>query len=136
MHALILHSLIDDGQLIPDPARAFNEYFSTPVTEDSVIERTIQEFESHPSVALIRGKHDDLAFSFEHVSQSHVADILVRLDAKKCTGPDGLSPKILRIAAPGIAAPLNKLFDYCFDVAHGHVSESLVMSRQFTKRTK
>ena len=62
-------SLIDDGQLIPDPARVFNEYFSTPVIEKSVIERTIQEFESHPSVALIRGKHDDLAFSFEHVSQ-------------------------------------------------------------------
>ena len=129
-------SLIDDGQLIPDPARAFNEYFSTPVTEDSVIERTIQEFESHPSVALIRGKHDDLAFSFEHVSLSYVADILVRLDAKKCTGPDGLSPKILRIAASGIAAPLTKLFNYCFDVANGHVSGSLVMSRQFTKRTK
>ena len=108
-------SLIDDGQLIPDPARAFNEYFSTPVIEDSVIERTIQEFESHPGVALITGKHDDLAFSFEHVSQSYEADTLVRLDAKKSTGPDGLSPKILRIAAPGITAPLTKLFNYCFD---------------------
>lgn len=69
-------SLIYYGQLIPDPARAFNEYFCTPVIEDSVIERTIQEFESHPSVALIRGKHDDLAFSFEHVSQSYIADII------------------------------------------------------------
>ena len=69
-------SLIDDGRLIPDPARAFNEYFNSPVIEDSVIERTIQEFESHLSVALIRGKHDDLAFSFEHVSQSYIADII------------------------------------------------------------
>ena len=68
-------SLIDSGQIIPDPARAFNEYFSTPVIEDSVVERIIQEFESHLSVALIRGKHDDLAFSFEHVSQSYVAYI-------------------------------------------------------------
>lgn len=108
-------SLIDNGQIIPDPARAFNEYFSTPVIEDSVIERIIQEFESHLSVALIRGKHDDLAFSFQHVSQSYVAYILVPLDANKSTGPDGLSPKTLRIAAPGIATPCTKLFNYCFD---------------------
>ena len=90
-----------------------------------------------PASYIPRTSHfDDLAFSFEHVSLSYVADILVRLDAKKCTGPDGLSPKILRIAASGIAAPLTKLFNYCFDVANGHVSGSLVMSRQFTKRTK
>ena len=127
-------SLIDNGQIIPDPARAFNEYFSTPVIEDSVVERIIQEFESHLSVALIRGKHDDLAFSFEHVSQSYVAYILVPLDANKSTGPDGLSAKTLRIAAPGIATPCTKLFNYCFDCRH--VSGSLVMSSQFTKRKK
>lgn len=93
----------------------FNEYFSTPITADSVTECTIHEFESHSSVASIRGKHDGLAFSFEHVSQSYEADILVRLDAKKSTGPGGLSPKILMIAVVGIAAPLTKLFNYCFD---------------------
>ena len=37
------------------------------------------------------------------------------MDAKKSTGLDGLSRKILRIAAPGIAAPLTKLFNYYFD---------------------
>ena len=37
---------------------------------------------------------------------------LTNLNVKKATGADGISAKLLRMAAPGIATSLTKLFNY------------------------
>jgi len=35
------------------------------------------------------------------------------MNVKKSTGRDGLSPKILKLSAAALAAPLTTLFNYC-----------------------
>ena len=38
------------------------------------------------------------------------------MNLRKSAGPDGIPPKLLKIATLIIAAPLTKLFNYCIDV--------------------
>ena len=47
---------------------------------------------------------------------ARVSEILSNLNVRKPAGPDGITPKLLKIAAPVIAKPMTKLFDYCIDV--------------------
>ena len=75
------------------------------------------DFENHPSVVLIRNKSFNLDFSFEPVTPAYVADLLIGLNVKKSCGPDGLSPKILQIAAPAIISTLTKLMNFCIESA-------------------
>ena len=39
--------------------------------------------------------------------------LIYKLNAKKATGHDGLSPKILKLSAAVLATPLTNLFNYC-----------------------
>lgn len=45
------------------------------------------------------------------VSEQEVIDLLKGLDARKATGPDGISPRLLKEAAPAIAPSLARLFN-------------------------
>ena len=72
----------------------------------------MEDFESHPSVVLIRNKSFNLDFSFEPVTPAYVVDLLIGLNVKKSCGPYGLSPKILKIAAQAITSPLTKLINF------------------------
>ena len=47
---------------------------------------------------------------------ARVSEILSNLNVRKSAGLDGVSPKLLKIAAPVIAGPMTKLFSYCIDV--------------------
>lgn len=108
-------TLIDDGGVVSDPSVTFNNYFSKPAIDEHVIGQKIEDFASHPSVAMIAGKRHDLDFAFEHVTESYVADLISNLDGNKSSGPDGFPPKILKLAAPALAAPITSLFNYCID---------------------
>ena len=44
-------------------------------------------------------------------SSANVGELLLTLDVNKATGPDGLSARLLREAAPVISDPLSKLFN-------------------------
>ena len=46
-------------------------------------------------------------------SYLELVNILTNLNTKKSAGLDGLSPKLLKTAAPVIAGPLTKLFHHC-----------------------
>ena len=37
---------------------------------------------------------------------------LLKINAKKSTGPDDFSPKIIKLSAPSIASPLANLFNH------------------------
>ena len=41
---------------------------------------------------------------------------LTNLNIRKSAGPDGISLKLLEIAAPVIVGPMTKLFNYCLEV--------------------
>ena len=47
---------------------------------------------------------------------ARVSEILSNLNVRKPAGPDRIPPKLLKIAAPVIAGPMTKLFNYCIDV--------------------
>ena len=49
------------------------------------------------------------------INSEYLNDLLLTLDEKKSCGPDGISPKILKISAPAITVPLTKLFNHCID---------------------
>ena len=67
-------------------------------------------FTNHPSVLATKNSALKIEFSFEPLSISRVADSLANLNSMKSSGPDGLSPKLLKLSAPVI---LTKLFNHC-----------------------
>ena len=48
------------------------------------------------------------------ITAENVTDYLLKINAKKSTGPDGSSPMILRLSSPAIASPLANLFNHPF----------------------
>ena len=53
------------------------------------------------------------AFDLPKITQKRFLELLSSIPTHKATGDDGISAKILRIAAPAIAPSLTKLLNYC-----------------------
>ena len=107
--------LIEDGKVVTDTSITFNNYFTSPIIKEPILNFSEDDFENHTSVVTIRNQSFDLDFSFEQINSGHIADLLLNLNVKKSAGPDGLSPKLLKISAPVIAAPIAKLFNFCIN---------------------
>ena len=105
--------LIEDGKVVTDRSTTFNNYFTSPIIKEPIMNLSEDDFENHTSVVTIRNQSFDLDFSFEQINSGHIAELLLNLNVKKSTGPDGLSLKLLKISAPVIAAPVAKLFNFC-----------------------
>ena len=105
--------LIEGGAFVPDPSALFNKYFTTPSIDECLLQLSVDDFMNHPSVLTIKNSAQKLDFSFEPVSISRVAESLANLNIRKSAGPDGLSPKLLKLSVPVIAGPLTKLFNRC-----------------------
>ena len=56
------------------------------------------------------------AFDLPRITQKRVVELLLSIPSHKATGDDGISAKILRIAAPAIAPLLTKLLNYCLSI--------------------
>ena len=56
------------------------------------------------------------AFDLPRITQKRVVELLLSIPSHKATGDDGISAKILRIAAPAIAPLLTKLSNYCLSI--------------------
>ena len=95
---------------------SLNKYFTSPTINDSVLTLSLDELSSHAGVVNIETKAPKLNFHFHSVSAARVSEILSNLNAGKSAGPDGISAKLLKIAAPVVAGPMTKLFNYCIDV--------------------
>lgn len=105
--------LIDNGKLVDDPASVFNKYFTTPLIEESILSMNENDYIDHPSVQLIKDQNFNLNFHFNPISSTYIYTLLQNVDVKKGGGPDGITPRIFKIAAPAIMEPITKLFNYC-----------------------
>lgn len=70
-----------------------------------------QDFERHPSVAVIRQAYQNMHFGFNEIKVGAVEIELQKINSSKATGWDGIAPKILKISAKGIAPSLTTLFN-------------------------
>ena len=107
--------LVEDGKVVTDPCTIFNNYFTSPVVNEHVLSLSEDDFINHTSVVAISNRSFDLDFSFKQISTELITNLLLNLNVKKSSGPDGLSPKLLKISAPAIAAPIAKLFNFCIN---------------------
>ena len=78
----------------------FNKYFSTPSIDECVLELSLDDFMNFSRVLAIKNSEHKIDFSFEPLSISRVAECLANLNTMKSDGPDGLSPKLLKLSAP------------------------------------
>ena len=53
---------------------------------------------------------------FTEIDEETVLQHLTNLNVRKAIGADGISAKLLRMAAPGIATSLTKLFNYSLKI--------------------
>ena len=105
--------LIEDGKLTTNPASMFNEYFATPVINESVLNLDEDHFLDHASITIIKNLKVDLNFSFEEINCEYVTRLLSTIDEKKSSGTDEIPSYFLKISTPAIAAPLTTLFNHC-----------------------
>ena len=72
-----------------------------------IVDYIIDHYKDHPSVTKIN-QHFELSekFSLKEVSQGDIHNHLKKVNTKKSTGDDKIPPKILKISADVIDAPL------------------------------
>ena len=106
-------NLLDDGKLISNPSTVLNDFFVNPRVQALALSLTEEDFTDHPSIAAIKSKSFQLNFAFTENKTEAISDYILKMNIKKSTGPDGFSPKILKLSAPPVATPLSTLFNYC-----------------------
>ncbi len=82
-------------------AEEFSQFFATCVSGDNRVQGPL------PAAAKASGK-----FLLESVEEQLTLDLLKDLKPDKATGADGISPRILKTMAVGIAGSLTQLFNY------------------------
>ena len=105
--------LLDNGQLIPNPSTVLNDFFASPRIQESVLNLTKKDFSDYPSIATGKNKSCLLDFTFMEIKTEIITENLLKLNPKKATGHDVLSPKILKLSTAALATPLTNLFNYC-----------------------
>ena len=91
--------ILQDNQSI---ANVFNSHFAS-IVESSSDDQHLPS-RSLPPV--------DYHFKFTAISEAEVLRILSHLDTSKSTGPDGISARLLKLAAPSISGSLVTLFNH------------------------
>ena len=122
--------LLEDDGLVTEPtavANIFNDYYTTitsnigtPVNQDEMklndeeyIRNSKEKHKNHPSVTKILENHGTSGFSFQRVSVRETEKILKEMDAKKATGFDFISPRIVQMASPILSAPMAAIVNTC-----------------------
>ena len=83
-----------------DVAALFNRYFSDQFSSSSNYNIDIT-FENDP-------------FINKNFSEKSIFDLLIKVNANKAAGPDGIQSKMLKSCARGLAKPLCLIFQKCF----------------------
>lgn len=105
--------LLDNGKVASNPCATLNESFVNPRIPESVLNLSEEDFIDHPSIATIKSELNPLNFSFTEINSETTTAYLSKIEIRKSTGHDGLSPKILKLSTPSLADPLTTLFNYC-----------------------
>ena len=101
-------TLSENGEIINDPAKVsevFNDFFIN--VAKNIGNTNVIVNKEHPSVCMIKENKlitDDL--NFKPVSSNFVSKQINKLNIKKATGYDGISPKILKLSMPCIVEPI------------------------------
>ena len=75
-----------------------------------------EDFQDHPSVAAIANNiRNKQQYDIEPISNAHVERTLEKLNERKATGYDGISPKIMKIGAAQLSSSLAILFNLCIN---------------------
>ena len=101
----IIPSIDHDGTVVDDDhckAELFNSFFLEQSKIDSIPEE-IPESDFGTAEGL----------NYIEINECEVLDVLKSPDTTKAMGPDGISPRLLKEAAPSIHKPLTKLFNLC-----------------------
>ena len=86
---------------------------ASPRIQESVLNLTEDDFSDHPSIAAIKSKSYLLDFTFTIFNTEVITNNLSKMNGKKSTDHDGISPKSLKLSAAALAAPLVTMFHYC-----------------------
>lgn len=104
-------TLVQNGVVTTEPRQVveiFNSYFADVVSTN----HRENDFNDHPSVNLIASKMLLDQFVFQPVSCGYVRQILDNLNPRKAVGVDGISPRLLRLAAPILTEEIIQLINY------------------------
>ena len=108
--------LIEDGRLVTDSigvANLLNDYFIHAVPTH-VPNLQPEFFKTHSSVIAIEQElKGQTNFSFTPVQDSYIRRIITSIKLNKATGADGISPRLLKLAEPGILSSLTKFINRC-----------------------
>ena len=105
--------LLENGNIIKEPSTLFNNYFSKPIISQAALKPAVDDFKDHPSINKIKIHAPALEFSFQPVSCKYLTTLQNSVNSKKSCGPDGISPRLLKLSTPSIAAPLTRLINLC-----------------------
>ncbi|CAB3983518.1 RNA-directed DNA polymerase from mobile element jockey [Paramuricea clavata] len=106
-----IRQLNENGELVTESrsiAEIFNSFFvSQPQRLLSSIKSTFC------NESLLNSLKIKIKFEIPHISPEKVLQMLNSMPANKATGADGLSPKLLKIAAPSISSSVARLINHC-----------------------
>ena len=88
----------------------FNDYFVN--VAKNIGSSQIKVNDDHPSILAIKDNIPDLDqnnFTFSPIDQDFVEKRIRKINVKKATGIDGISPKLLHFAKPAIVKPLTDI---------------------------
>ena len=104
-------SIVNDQQEV---SKNVNEFFIN-VAKD-IGDKSIKINKEHPSVMKISENNTiNNELNFKHVSEEFVTKQINKLNVKKTTGHDGISPEILKMAQQEITNPITKLVNKSID---------------------
>ncbi|KAL9984302.1 hypothetical protein ACROYT_G006578 [Oculina patagonica] len=107
----MLRKIVTNQKVVADE---LGDYFSTAANAiggAQVMHLVEKDFEKHPSVESIRQAYQGLQFGFNEIGSGEVENELKILKSNKATGWDGISPKILKLTAKGLAPSLTSLYN-------------------------
>ena len=106
-----VRQLNENGELVTESrsiAEIFNSFF---VSQPQRLLASIKSTFCNES--LLNSLKIKIKFEIPHISPEKVLQMLNSMPANKATGADGLSPKLLKIAAPSISSSVARLINHC-----------------------
>ena len=122
--------LVENGDIISETNKTveiMNDYFVNITREIDVpevchtdvgslctspIDVIIQTYSEHPSIIKINENVKvGMNFNFDEIYESQIEKEILNLNSKKSTGPDSISPKVLKHSVHIVKAPMTQLFN-------------------------
>ena len=116
-------TLFDDEKIVSDSkdvCNIFNSHFascanhigySQPITDSECMNLISGSFENHHSISSINDQKLESKFKFTEIDLDHVFKLLAKVNVKKSTGVDKISPRLLKLSTTEIAQPLTNLIN-------------------------